>query len=243
MTKRFGLLVLMTGLASIAASEVSAQTPSEPPTRMFLNVNVGAQPSRRFIATTTTLNVYEETATVATNQRVGNGAVIDVSGGYRVWRNLAIGVGFASFSNTGTSEVVATVPDPLFFDRPAIVTTTASGLEHTESTVHLQAVWFVPVTDKIDVALSAGPSFVRVKQQLVSSVSVTAGTQNVSPIVGDETGTANGFHVGFDGNFFFTARLGAGVFVRYTKAALDLPSTAGLTVAGLNAGVGVRVRF
>lgn len=243
MTKRMGRIVLVTGLAAAAASGVSAQTPSEPPSRVFVNVNAGAQPSRRFITTSRAFTVYDEPATIATNQRIGNGPVIDISGGYRVWSNLAIGVGFTSFSDTSSSSVTASIPDPLFFDRTAAVTSTATGLEHTERTIHLQAVWFVPVTNKIDVAVSAGPSFVKVGQQLVSSVTVPARTQNLDVVVGDESGTAKGFHVGFDGNYFFTARLGAGIFVRYTAASVDLPSVPGLKVSGLNLGLGVRIRL
>lgn len=243
MTKRLGRIVLLTGLAAAAASEVLAQTPPGPPNRVFVDVNVGAQPSRRFITTSSTFTLYDEPASVATSQRIGNGPVIDLSGGYWVRENLAIGVGFTSFSDTGTSAVTATIPDPLFFDRSVSVNSIATDLKHTERTLHLRAVWLVPVTDKIDVAVSAGPSFVKVGQQLVSSVTVPTGTQTINVVVSDESGTAKGVHVGFDGNYFFTARLGAGIFVRYTAASVDLPSAADLKVAGLNAGLGIRVRF
>ena len=40
--------------------------------------------------------LYDETATVTSNQPIQSGVVFDVSGGYRVWRRVALGVGLSS---------------------------------------------------------------------------------------------------------------------------------------------------
>jgi hypothetical protein len=246
MTRKARLLMLVTGLAVAAASEVAAQTPSEPAKQAFLNVNVGAQPAIRSIASSSSFQLHDETATVTTSQGIGNGAIFDINGGYRVWQNLAIGIGYSTlFSNPYDNTLVASIPDPLFFNRPKTVTVVTTGLEHSEKTVYLQAVWIVPVTDKIDVALSAGPSFIRVRQELVlpSSVTIPVGTQNVNVATSVEERTAKGVNLGFDGTYLFTKRVGAGIFARYSGGSVDIPGAEGLKVGGFQTGLGIRVRF
>ncbi len=243
MTKTTRILVLMAGLAMAVASEAQAQTRPAPATFGFVNINLGVQPQTRSIGTSDAFTLYEEPATLTTSQLIGKGLIADVSGGYRVWRSLSIGVGFSSFKKNSTSSVVASIPDPLFFNQSKTVNANSTGLEHAERAFHLQAVWLVPIAEKIDVALSVGPSFIRVEQQLVSSVTVPAGTQNVNVVVGTEQGTAKGANIGIDGTYLVTRNFGAGIFFRYVGGSIDLPSAPALRVGGFQAGLGARVRF
>jgi hypothetical protein len=224
-------------------SEARAQAPTAPATLGFVNINIGAQVATRDIAKSESLAVFGETATIKSSQSIHSGALFDISGGYRVWRNLSVAVGFSSFSKNSDAAVVATIPNPLVFDQPLTVTSTQAGLAHTEKGVHLQAVWFFPITDKIDVSISAGPSFISVHQELVSAVTIPSGTQNVNIAVGSEDKTAKGANVGVDGNYFFTRNFGAGVFIRYAGGSVDLPSAPNLKVGGFQIGVGARIRF
>src|SRR5581483_10594755 len=114
---------------------------------------------------------------------------------------------------------------------------TQGNLAHTETGVHLQAVYFFPITDKIDVSAFIGPSFIHVKQDLVSAA-IPTGTQTVNLSTGSETGTAKGFNIGIDGNYFFTKLVGAGFFMRYAGGSVDLPSVKDLSVGGFQIGVG-----
>jgi hypothetical protein len=209
----------------------------------FLNVNVGAQPQQREITTSESLALYDETATVTSTQPVNNGPMFDVTGGYYVRTNLAVAVGFSSFSRSSDSALRASIPDPIFTDRPRIVGATTPDLAHTERGIHFQAVWFFPVTDRIDVALSAGPSIFRVSQELTPTVTVPTRTQNIVVVQETQSGTAIGFNAGFDGSFMFTPRLGAGLFVRYAGGSVDLPAVENLSVGGLQTGLGLRIRF
>lgn len=243
MTKTTSILVLTAGLATAVASAAQAQISPAPASAGFVNINVGAQPQKRTIGKSDTFTLFDEKATLTTSQRIGNGAIFDISGGYRVWRGLAIGVGFSRFSRTGAASVVAMIPNPLFFDRLKTVDASARDLDHTERAIHVQGVWFVPITEKIDIALSVGPSFIHVTQQLVSSVTVPAGTQNVNVVVGSEEGTAKGANVGFDGSYLFTRIFGAGLFIRYAGGSIDLPGAPSLSVGGFQAGLGARLRF
>jgi hypothetical protein len=134
------------------------------------------------------------------------------------------------------------IPDPSFFDRPTIVTENTSGLDRSELGVHLQVVWRAPVTDKLDVSFSAGPSFIHLTQQ-VATASIPAGTQNVDVTQKSESGTALGVNVGVDGSYMFQPQFGAGVFLRYAGGSVDLPAVSNVKVGGFQGGIGLRVRF
>jgi hypothetical protein len=240
--------LIMAALIAAAAADASAQTQPPPASLGFVNLTFGTQPSSRSLGRSESFPVYGENATLTTTQETGSGAIFDITAGYRLppdmyGPNLGVAVGFSNFSNTSDSAVVATVPHPLFFDRPQTVNASVNDLQHSERGIHLQAVWFVPVTNEIDVALSAGPSFFRVSQDLVSTVNIPAGTQNATPVVATEKKTAIGFNIGVDGSYLFTRNLGAGIFLRYAGAETDLPSAPNLRAGGLQFGVGARVRF
>jgi hypothetical protein len=232
---------LIAAFTLAGAVEATAQQPS-PASSGFVNVNIAAQPQRRTINTSERFTLYDESATVTSNQPIKNGVVFDVSGGHRVWRQVALGVGLSSFRSRGDAGVIASIPDPGFFDRPKILTGISSGLDRSELGVHLQAVWRTPVTDKTDVSISAGPSFIRVSQQ-VATASLRAGTQNIDVTQKSESGTALGINVGVDGSYMFQPQFGAGVFVRYAGGSVDLPAVSNVKVGGFQGGLGLRVRF
>jgi hypothetical protein len=238
-----GVAILMAFAGDVRAQSQN-QTLPPTPQMFFVNVNVGAQPQTRSIDKSSTFSLYSETASVSSTQAIGSGAIFDVSGGYRVWRMLAVGIGFSNFGKSSDSSIVAIIPNPFVFDQPKTSTATQTGLEHKEHGVHLQAVWFIPITDKVDVSVFGGPSFIRVSQQVVSSITVATGTQDINaPGVTTEEGTAKGGNIGFDANYFFTKNFGAGLFMRYAGGSIDLPSAPDLHVGGFQIGVGARVRY
>jgi hypothetical protein len=238
MTKTSRILALIIILAGVG-SEARAQSDAE---RGFFNINFGFQPSERSIANTETRTVYGETATISTSQTIGSGPIFDVGGGIRIRPRFAVGVSYSRFSSTSDGQVSATIPNPLFFNQPKTVTATQGGLVHTENGIHVQVLWFTPVTDKFDVAVSIGPSFIGVSQG-VPVVAIPAGTQTIAVTTGTESGTAVGVNAGVDLTYLFAPRLGAGVFMRYAGGKLDLPSAPGLSVGGFQIGGGARIRF
>jgi hypothetical protein len=235
-------ILILTALTAAAGSEARAQVPAAPPSMGFVNVNVGAQAASRSIDVNNAFSLYGETATVTTSQKIGSGALFDISGGYRVWRNVTAAIGFSNFSRSSDVTGTASIPDPLVTNRPAIVTISQPGLSHSERAVHLQALWLFPVTNEFDVTLALGPSIFSVKQE-INSVTVPPGTQTVAPSVGSESKTALGANIQVDGNYMVTPRLGAGVFIRYARTTVDLPSVADVRAGGFHIGGGVRIRF
>lgn len=239
--KKVTLLVTMLAIGALGARQARAQDEIVP--TAFLNIDVGAQPQRQTITATNSFPLYDETATVTVAQRIRNGAVFDVSGGVRIGHNLAAGVGFSQFGRSGTGVVSASIPSPRFFDRPLVVSGAAENLDHTERAIHGRITWFVPVTDTIDVSVSAGPSFIHVAQGLATGVTVLPGTQSIS--LGNETqsGNAFGLNAGADGNVMLMPGFGLGLWLRYTYGKVDLPDVKGFKLGGVQGGLGFRARF
>jgi hypothetical protein len=210
--------------------------------RAFLTFGLGAQPERHSVTASSSFPLYDETATVSAEQHISNGPLFEIGGGARVTSSLAIGAAFSTFGRPGGGTLTASVPDPIFYSRPTNVSRDASDLEHKERSIHVQALWFVPVNSRFDIALSAGPSFIHVSQELITA-SVDAGSQAVAPTRLTETGNAVGFNAGGQLNYLFTSRYGVGLFVGYAGGSVDLPHATDFKVGGFRTGLALQARF
>lgn len=240
MKKTTSIVVLLAGFVLAGSSPALAQTPAA--NTVFIDVNGGGQTQSRAINTSASFPIYGETATVNDAQKIASGPIFDISGGYRVWRGLSVGVGFSAFSRTSIGTVIASVPNPIVFNRPLAVTASSGDLKHSELGTHVMAVWFIPVTDEIDVDFFAGPSFIRVQQDVMTA-SVPPGTQTVNVATTRQTGTARGGNVGISASYLFSRHYGAGLFMRYAGGSVDLPAVSNLKVGGFQIGGGMRLRY
>jgi hypothetical protein len=251
------MIVLVCGLVLACASEAGAQMAAWGDVG-YLNVNGAFQSGTRNVQTQGSFPLYDETATFDARHGVDSGGIFDISGGVRVWRNLAVGIGITRFGDRSDVDVTGRIPHPLFFDQFRTATVAATGLRHTETGVHIQAVWVQPLVDRVDVALSFGPSFFRVRQDLVGGLGDlqegafpfdTVTIRSVGLVT--ERESAVGVNLGADVTYILSrltlADLGAGFFVRYAGASVDLAvpgaPTTSLRVGGFQTGAGLRVRF
>jgi len=82
--------LLILGLL-LTPAVASAQTTSPSTTyeqRGFIQFGGGAQSGAHDIITTSTFTIYDEQGTIAGTQEYGGGALWNIGGGVRVWRNL-----------------------------------------------------------------------------------------------------------------------------------------------------------
>lgn len=211
----------------------------------FLNITGGAQGGSHDLATSTRFDLYDESATVGSSQKVKGGSFFDVSAGYKVRRNLVAGIGVGRSGSKGNAAITALIPDPRVFDQLRPASSSAADLKHSETAVHLFAAWMVPVTDKIDVGISAGPTVFFVKQDLPSAVTVT----EPGPTVGQVTTTQAdkstvGLNLGLDVTYLVSKRWGVGGLARYTRGSASLDGASDkLSVGGFQIGAGLRLRF
>ena len=240
MKKTTSIVGLLAGLALAGNSPAFAQTLAA--NSIFIDVNGAGQTQSRTINTSTSVPIYGETAVINAAQKITSGPIFDISGGYRVWRGLSVAVGFSTFSRTSNGALIASIPSPIAFNRPLTVTASSSGLKHTELGTHVMAVWFFPITDKIDVDVFGGPSFIRLNQD-VTTASVATGTQNLNVTTNRQTATAKGGNGGINASYLFSRHYGIGLFMRYAGGSVDLPAASNMKVGGFQAGGGLRLRF
>jgi outer membrane protein with beta-barrel domain len=232
-------------LAFCALAAPRAQAQMKWTDKGFANINIGGQSGSHDVETTTTFVVYDEDAHVTTAQKTGGGVLFDLNGGYKVWSNLVVAVGYTFMSDSADAAVTATIPDPRIFDNPRTVTTNANGLSHAEHAINLMGVWMVPVTDKVDVGISFGPTIFMVKQELPDTLTFTEPGPTVTGLTKkDVNKTTTGVNFGVDVTYLLTKKAGIGGMFRYTWGSVDLGgANDSLTVGGLQIGLGARYRF
>lgn len=227
-----------------AATPAFAQAPSPATSKFFVNANVGGQFASRTFDTAATKTVYEEPARLDASYPIDAGVLFDFGAGYRVFGDVYVGLTVATFSKTGDVTTDAIIPDPVVFDRPRAIAGTATGLKHSEVSIMPQVIWAYPLTAKIDLAAGIGPAFVRLSQDVVSSFTVPDRTQNVTPVIEKQTGTGTGIAATLDLTYGINDRLGVGGFARFAPAKVQLDATTDkINVGGMQAGVGIRLRF
>ncbi len=221
--------------------------------KVYVSVNFGIQVGDNNLERTSTFDLYDETAEVNINQTINSGAFIEFGGAYKVRGNLGVGLAYSFLSNKGEGTIDGTLPHPQFFDSPRTFSASADDLAHTEQAVHFQAVWFVPFTDKVDFAISGGPSLFNVKQALIRSVAFSENPPAFTSVTIDSIDIIElrdsgwGFNIGADMTYALTPSIGVGALVRYTHGTIEFnlsdTQTADVTAGGFQLGGGVRLRF
>jgi hypothetical protein len=103
--------------------------------------------------------------------------------------------------------------------------------------------WLLPVTERLDLVLSAGRSLIRLRQELTPTVTIPASTQTINLVRERQSGTALGLNAAFDGTLMLTTRYGVGVCARYVRGSVDLSAARDVTVGGFQTGFGLQARF
>jgi hypothetical protein len=239
-------LALLVALA--AAGRASAQSDD----RLRINIDAGGQFSSNAVETTTTKLVYLENASIHASDEVRRGLLADAGISWRVAGHVAVGVTASWFMAKNDGDITASVPHPFFFRTPRTVTGTAS-LRREELAAHVQGIYTIHPNRSVDVALSGGPSFFQVRQDVVTDIAfadtypydaptfTSASTQRVS---------ANhiGFNAGVDVSVRFSRHAGLGGGVRFSRATIDLivpngGGTVSVEAGGAQAVGGVRLFF
>ena len=171
---------------------------------------------------------------------------IDAGVFVRVWKGLAAGVAFTSYSDSRDIEIEASLPHPLKFASPRAITGTAGG-DHEETAAHLQIAYIVPVGRKMTVVAFGGPSFFTVKQSVVTAVQFRdeypydEATFTGATVVTEEE-QKTGFNVGADVAYYFTRNVGVGGIIRFSSATATF-SLGDVDAGGALVGGGVRLKF
>ncbi len=255
-------LLALSGLFVVGTAPAAhAQVPAFGTGRFFFNFSIGGQSTEQTFTDSSTFDIYNEKGAVAAAHSIGGGTLFDFGVGAQVWKNLAVGIAYSTLTNRNDAVISVQVPHPVIFGQSRTATATAPDLKHSESVVHLQFMWMIPLTDKFELAAMIGPSFFSVKQTL-ATVNAPQDISDPPPYnalaitsvtLTDVKDSPVGVNVGVDGTYWIRTikgvRIGGGGFVRYAGAGLDLPTTPGMTrdtdldTGGTQGALGLRLRF
>ena len=215
------------------------------PTSGFANVSFGVQAPSHELTTVTTFEIYGETATQSTTQDVGGGAFFEIGGGYKVWKNLAAGIGLTFVGSTADLVVNARCPIRCSSIACGRSVPRSPARSTGKPQIHLTGTWMMPVTEEFDVAFQFGPTIFLVSQDLPGTLELAEpGPTVTSAALVKDDHTTVGVHFGVDATYLVTPRFGAGVLVRYSIGSVDITGADdGLKLGGFNIGAGLRVRF
>jgi hypothetical protein len=217
--------------------------------RVFVGINGLYQPGHETIEQAVSYPLFDETAHVSATQDVKNGGgMFDVGGGYRTNR-YGIGISYTQFKSNNSASINGSIPDRLVFDQPRTVSQTLDGLEHIEHVVHLQAYYFVPVAQKMDVGVFIGPSFFSVTQDFVTGLVVNESVSEPPTIPagkGPVKDSPVGFNIGGELTYTITPNIAGAFLLRFSRANADLSFEGvdvSMNVGNVQVGAGVRLRF
>ena len=141
---RMASMAAMIGVAVVgSATTVTAQQAA----RGFVTVNWGYQVTLTDFADNIVFTKFVEKGDLDATYGLGAGALYDVGGAVRVWRNLAVGVAVSAFNKDNDTSVTARVPHPFFFDRDRQVSGSQGDVAREGTAVHVQAISVVPVNE------------------------------------------------------------------------------------------------
>jgi hypothetical protein len=222
--------------------------------RGYFNFNIGFETTSGTLTDATTFRLYDESGTKTIEQNVDSGAFVDLSVGGRVWQNVSVGIGFHRGSNNSEASGSASVPHPLVFGQNRSTTYAAGDLSRSEQAFHIQVGYMLLINDELSVHLTAGPSFFRLKQDVISDATFTEqapfNSVNATAVIAERSDSVTGVNAGVDVAYQLwesdAYKVGGGVFLRYAGASarIDLlENNVDTDVGGLQFGFGLRVRF
>lgn len=239
------------GVILLGAGAANAQTTFQPAeTRWFLAANAIFQPGSSSISEQIEFQEFVEEGTIESSYEAGDAIGFDGSIGARVWRNVGVGVAVSTYAPDEGGSVIARIPHPLYFNQHREVSGDA-GLSRKETAIHASLLYIVPVGERFQVIVGAGPTYFQAEQSFVNDVlySQTYPFDTVtlnSVDTDDESASGIGFNASLDVSWRFSRSFGVGALVRYAQA--TLPFTPGerevdVEVGGVQAGLGFRVMF
>jgi hypothetical protein len=252
-------LLLTPALAGAQTSTTSAlTTPYEQ--RGFVQVGGGAQSGSETLNSTSTFTIYDEQGTIAGTQEYSGGAICNMGGGARVWKNLVATLNYTRKSDSMDAVVVARVPHPAILNRLRETSLQFDEMKHSENAYHLSAMWMVPLNEDLTLGFGGGPSFVNVSHEFATSAQVqetgvppefaTVALTDVTFTRGRKTGTT--VNVGADLTYKLpvdlgqVGRIGATLGFRYAGGEVTLANTTGdvdVKYGGVQFWGGLRVSF
>ncbi len=241
--------VAMVTVAMAGATTAAAQSP---PPRVEFSANIGALAGLHTLEASRSFSSNgNETATLTTDHRAKMAVPFSVGGAARIVRQLWLGAQYTMADTRPGASVSAVIPHPLLFSAPRTVQGTVGEVVHNERNVHVNLMYAVPV-GAMDVKVMAGPTLFSLEQDFVSDVALTETYPfDTATFAGATTKQLSksevGFNTGVDVSYPVSSTVGIGALIRYSRANVKFADPdvgrQSVRVGGVEAGVGIRIRF
>lgn len=196
---------------------------------------------------------FAETATLgstyATKSVVGPDLGVQLS----LWRRLGVFVAFSAANRDESATFQASLPHPLYLNRPRSLSGDLTGYQHKETAFHVDLA-FAASQGRLDYALFAGISRFNIEADIADTISYTQlypyDDVTLNRVASKRAkDTPAGFNAGgrLDYRFGAARRFGLGVQVRISGATAKLKvsdaKTLSIDAGGFQAGIGARLYF
>ena len=220
-----------------------------PAARVAVEFTLGQTAPSTTFTQNVTFEQYSETGTLTSAYTAGHSLSFEGGGTVRLWHGLGVWVSGSHFSDSGTAQVSASVPNPIVFNQPRQISGPAA-ITHAENVVHVDAAYWIQIAPKFSVIVSGGPSFFHVTQDFVTDVTYsetfpyTTATYESADTT-RETASVTGFNVGGEAGYRLFHALSVVGAVRYSHAHASFPDALDdpMPVGGVHAGGGIRFEF
>jgi hypothetical protein len=200
---------------------------------------------------TSTFELFHESASLVATYPPAKTPALLGGGALRLWKAVSVGVAVSRVQSRTNATVEGEIPHPFFFDQHRHVEGSAEGIARSELGAHLQFRVIIPVTDRLDLTVFAGPSRWWIRQDRITDVNFTSQypfdtVQFTGTTVQETRATTWGYNAGFDASVYLTNHVGVGGILIIATANPDTAptaTTADTRIGGLRAGGGLRLRF
>ncbi|MGE0702418.1 MAG: hypothetical protein AB7F99_08100 [Vicinamibacterales bacterium] len=241
-------VLLLSALMAIAAQPAFAQGPWLG--RARLGLSAGLQPEAKGFSQVSTLVEYVEPAPLTISRDEGGAPFFDIGVAFPLAGRLGGSVALSALSTDGAATLQAGIPHPFFFDALRPISGNVN-IQRNELAVHA-GVGVLVGGGPLDLIVSGGPSFFRVRQDVVTAVDYEEAypydsASFVSATLSEASASKVGYHAALDLTWRFSRVWGLGALVRYARA--EVPLVAGdieaepMKVGGLQAAAGLRLIF
>jgi len=226
MTRSRLIVVALVTLAIPVVAAAQEQSDGWGGARAFVTLGAGVQARSPNFAYDYSTMLFDETARAALDIPGKRGVAFDLAGGVRVVQNLGVGVTFSRYSKERLATLSTTIPSPLFFNEPSTIERQIP-LQREENAVHIQAIYKIPIAEKLKVGVFGGPTYFRCLDDVISQFSLqgdfspaldwSVDFRNITKTV--DRDNVWGFNGGADVAYLLNRYVGIGTTVRYSRAA------------------------
>jgi hypothetical protein len=235
--------------AMLAVWTGCARAQNTPDSRIAVTVSAGARPTASDFSQIVSFEAYSEQGSLTTSYAVKEQPLLNAGITVRIWHGLGAGVDGTYLHNSFPAQITALVPHPLIANQPRTVSGNAT-VSNRQLAMHLEAVYWIRRSDRLEVLATGGPSLVRTDQDFVTDVSYTQTfPYNTATFaradIGRQRKTAIGANIGAEVGWRLIGPLGVALVTRYSHVTYHLPTigAASVPLGGLDVGGGVRLLF